>query len=85
MASLPCFYCKGPVNPFDLSAWKRVTGFVGGVKKNSMKLSEDTGEYAHEKCVIKAMQGLSPDQPSMFDDSIERALSNLMERDDGLA
>lgn len=67
IASVPCaLNCGNPVNPFDASAWKEVRGFVGGPKKDSMRLREDTGNYAHNACVAKVMEGQSIDQPSIF-------------------
>lgn len=64
--SEPCIFCGGPVNPHDQSAWKEVKGLVGGPKKDSMRLREDTGRYAHGPCVKKAMAGQAPDQEDLF-------------------
>ena len=61
-----CFFCGGPVNPHDLGTWKQVTGWVGGARKDSMTMRDDTGEYAHDKCVNKARAGQPADQPDMF-------------------
>ena len=66
MARLPCaLNCGKPVNPHDLGVWKEVTGFVGGPKKDSMRLRIDTGRFAHDACVQKANMGQAPDQPAM--------------------
>ena len=59
--------CGKPVNPHDIGVWKQVIGFVGGPKKDSMRLREDTGRYAHDACVQKVQGGQAVDQPSMFD------------------
>lgn len=68
MASVPCSLgCGNPVNPHDAGTWKKVTGYVGGPKKDSMRLREDTGEFAHDHCVAKLIEGQAVDQPSMFD------------------
>ena len=65
--TVKCFFCKGPVNPHDLGTWKQVTGWVGGSRKDSMTMREDSGEYAHDKCVNKARSGQAADQPDMFE------------------
>lgn len=66
MASLPCaLNCGNPVNPYDNGVWKEVTGFVGGPKKDSMRLRTDTGRFAHDACVHKANMGQAPDQPTL--------------------
>lgn len=59
--------CGNPVNPHDIGTWKEVRGFVGGPKKDSMRLRENTGRYAHNACVQKLQEGQAIDQPSMFD------------------
>lgn len=63
-----CVFCGGPVNPHDMSAWKEVTGFVGGPRKDSMRLRKDTGRFAHDSCVHKVNSGQSPDQPEITAD-----------------
>lgn len=66
MASEPCaLNCGNPVNPHDIGVWKEVTGFVGGPKKDSMRLRTETGRHAHQQCVEKAQRGQAPDQPSL--------------------
>lgn len=68
MASVPCSLgCGNPVNPHDEGVWKKVTGYVGGPKKDSMRLREDTGEFAHSHCVARLLEGQAIDQESMFD------------------
>lgn len=59
--------CGKPVNPHDIGSWKQVTGWVGGPRKDSMRLREDTGKYAHNHCVQKLQEGQAVDQPSLFD------------------
>ena len=58
--------CGNPLNPYDEGIWKEVKGFVGGPKKDSMRLREDTGRYAHNACVEKANQGQAPDQEELL-------------------
>lgn len=67
--TVKCFFCGGPVNPHDLGTWKQVTGWVGGARKDSMTMREDSGEYAHDHCVNKARMGQAVDQPDMFSDA----------------
>lgn len=68
MASVPCSLgCGNPVNPHDEGVWKKVTGYVGGPKKDSMRLREDTGEFAHAHCVARLLEGQAVDQASMFE------------------
>ena len=71
--------CGQPVNPYDASTWKKVTGFVGGPKKDSMRLREDTGEYAHDHCVAKVLEGQPANQVSMFDDGLEEQVQAVNE------
>jgi len=58
--------CGEPVNPHDAGTWKEVKGFVGGPRKDSMRLREDTGNYAHDHCVAKAAAGAAPDQVELI-------------------
>lgn len=62
--------CGKPVNPHDVGTWKEVRGFVGGPKKDSMRLREDTGRYAHDACVQKMQEGQAVDQPSLYDEVV---------------
>jgi hypothetical protein len=57
-----CLLCPNPVDKNDPKTWKQVTGFVGGPKKDSMRLRTDTGYYAHDECVEKAASGQPADQ-----------------------
>ena len=59
--------CGNPLNPHDLGVWKEVTGFVGGPKKDSMRLREDTGRHAHDACVQRAQEGQQVGGPTLFD------------------
>jgi hypothetical protein len=54
--------------PHDEKTWKQVVGWVGGPRKDSMRLRTDTGKYAHDHCVAKLQSGQAVDQPSMFDE-----------------
>lgn len=73
--------CGKPVNPFDKGVWKEVRGFVGGPKKDSMRLREDTGRYAHDACVAKMQEGQAIDQPSLLDNDV----SPQIPRDGGIS
>ena len=69
MASVECALgCGLPVNPHDAGTWKEVAGFVGGPRKDSMRLRSDTGRYAHDHCVEALNQGQAVDQPSILDE-----------------
>lgn len=64
--SKPCYFCGESVNPFDVSTWKQVIGWVHGKRKDGMTLREDTENVAHDHCVTKARAGQSVDQPDLF-------------------
>lgn len=63
-----CVLCFSTVNKDDPTLWKEVSGFVGGPKKDSMRLRKDTGHYAHNMCVQKESNGQTVDQPDLFGD-----------------
>ena len=75
--------CGNPVNPHDLSTWKEVSGFVGGPKKDSMRLRADTGRYAHDACVQKVQEGQAVDQPSLLDNPVSPETPGPIPRDSG--
>lgn len=60
-----CDFCGRQVLITDTAAYKQVTVWVGGPKKNSSKLSVDTGRVAHDECIVKALHGIAPDQEEM--------------------
>lgn len=62
-----CFFCKLPVSLDDPDLAKEVKGWVVGPRKDSMKLRQDTGEYAHRECVTSVTAGMPPEQPDLFD------------------
>lgn len=62
-----CALCFNDVRDTDETA-KEVVGWVGGPKKDSMRLRKDTGEVAHESCVQLVAAGQDPTQPDLFDD-----------------
>ena len=68
MSGDACPLCSNSINKDDPTNWKQVVGFVGGPKKDSMRLRQDTGILAHDACVKKLAEGQAPDQPSMFED-----------------
>lgn len=82
--SVNCFFCKGPVNPHDLGTWKRVSGWVGGPRKDAMTLREDTGDFAHEACVGKARAGQTSDQPDIFSDEARVGGKSVLRSDEPL-
>jgi hypothetical protein len=63
-----CNICFQEVDPHAESTWKQVKGWVGGPRKDSMRLREDTGEFAHDACIEKLSNGIPPDQPDLFGD-----------------
>lgn len=63
-----CSLCGDPVRMSDSTIWKEVSGFVGGPKKDSMRLRKDTGRFAHDSCVAAAQDGQEPTQSSLLDD-----------------
>lgn len=68
--STKCPFCGNPVNQYDAGTWKKVTGWVGGPRKDSMRLREDVGEYAHDHCVQKQQRGIAADQTDLFDQTV---------------
>lgn len=63
-----CPLCKQPIEVHDPRNWKEVTGWVGGPKKDSMRLRQDTGRVAHDDCVQKLQAGQAVDQPDIFEE-----------------
>ena len=63
-----CGLCGDMIDRHDTGVWKKVTGWVGGPKKDSMRLREDTGEVAHDDCVAKLQAGQAIDQPDLFEE-----------------
>lgn len=68
-----CALCFCSINKDDPTVWKEVHGFVGGPKKDSMRLRKDTGHYAHNDCVIREQRGQSATQPDMFGENDDSA------------
>lgn len=60
-----CPLCKQGVDKDEPTTYKEVKGWVGGPRKDSMRLREDTGRYAHEACVKKIASGQAIDQPTI--------------------
>lgn len=61
-----CTFCEGAVDPADPDTYKQVKVWVGGPRKNSSKMSQDTGLYGHPGCVNDAARGVAPDQPPLI-------------------
>lgn len=72
-----CALCNNEVSPHAESTWKQVTGWVGGPKKDSMRLRVDTGRYAHDHCVRAMMSGQPAGQPDLFAEVEEKATPHL--------
>ena len=68
-----CALCSKDLNPHDVGTWKEVKGWVGGPRKDSMRLREDTGKFAHDHCVAKLQSGQAVDQPSLLGDALDQA------------
>lgn len=64
-----CPFCGKPVDKDNRTTWKQVEGWVGGPKRDSMRLRRDTGEFAHDECVLRAQRGISQDQTTLLDDT----------------
>lgn len=79
-----CKLCYNPVDRDDETLWKQVIGWVGGPKKDSMRLREDTGAYAHDECVAKIQAGQAPDQESMFEEVTEHGEPQRADLPNGL-
>lgn len=67
IVSEECALCGHDLNPYDVGTWKEVKGWVGGPKKDSMRLREDTGRHAHNACVEKLQAGQAVDQPTILE------------------
>ena len=62
-----CLLCHTELNKDDPTLWKQVIGWVGGPRKDSMRLREDTGHLAHDACVAKLQSGQAIDQQSLLE------------------
>ena len=60
-----CFICSKSVDRHDSDTWKQVIGFVGGPRKDSMRLRADTGFFAHNECVQRKQRGVAEDQAEL--------------------
>ena len=69
-SSRTCGLCQQWVSADETAFWKEVTGWVGGPKKDSMRLRQDTGRIAHNECVRRMSEGQAPDQPDMFNEEV---------------
>ena len=70
MNETKCPLCRKPVDNNDPSSWKQVQGWVGGPRKDSMRLREDTGKYAHDYCIKKIQEGQAIDQAELWDEVV---------------
>lgn len=71
-----CSFCGLAVDKYSPDSWKQTKGWVGGPRKDSMRLREDTGYYAHSECVLKVAQGQAVDQDSLFDEPSSPQISS---------
>lgn len=62
-----CELCHKRVNLDDRDLHEMVSGWVGGPKKDSMKLRKSLGIYAHGKCIRRVNKGVSPTQKDLFE------------------
>lgn len=63
-----CVLCGNDVTPEQVEdAFIEQTVFVHGPKKNGACLAQDTGRYAHQPCVEKALAGIPADTLTLFD------------------
>lgn len=62
-----CLLCKKDINKDDPNTWKQVLGWVGGPRKDSMRLRSNTGGLAHDVCVEKVQRGQAVDQPNLWE------------------
>lgn len=69
-----CQLCGQEVDKNDPTTWKQVIGWVGGPRKDSMRLREDTGKYAHNDCVLKRQRGIAEDQSDLFEQTSDPML-----------
>lgn len=65
-ANSHCALCGRATVPTDENNWYEITGWVRGVKKDSLSLRALTGLVAHGSCIDKAKQGIHPDDEAMF-------------------
>lgn len=65
-----CGLCGKEIDLDDPDNWKLVKGWVGGPKKDSMRLRKDMGYQAHDSCVEKLQAGQAPDQPSLLEEKL---------------
>ena len=79
-----CGLCGQPVDKNDPNTWKQAKGWVGGPRKDSMRLREDTGYYAHDHCVAKLQAGQAIDQTSLFEEVDHERASGEAELPDEL-
>lgn len=63
---MKCDLCGKPVAFIGEPFAKKVTGWVLGPKFDSMKLRQDTGEIAHNSCVLMVQNGQDPMSPDLF-------------------
>jgi hypothetical protein len=69
-----CALCQLDIDRHSPATWKQVIGWVGGPRKDSMRLRENTGKFAHDACVAKVQKGQAIDQPDLWDEPEEQVL-----------
>lgn len=62
-----CELCHKDIDRHSPATWKQVIGWVGGPRKDSMRLRENTGKFAHDACVAKVQIGQTVDQPDLWE------------------
>jgi hypothetical protein len=76
-----CPLCFNPVDPDSPDVWKEVKGWVGGPKQDSMRLRQNTGEFAHHDCVLAAADGQVPGAGDLFNPGTQTKNPVMADRD----
>jgi hypothetical protein len=62
-----CYFgCGKVVRSDDQTAYRQITAWIHGKKRDGATLRTETGKLAHASCVRKARAGQPPDQESLF-------------------
>jgi hypothetical protein len=60
-----CRFCGRDVDKDDPDTYRQVVSWVHGPKLDSPVLREQTGAFAHAKCIQRQFVGQAPDQPEL--------------------
>jgi hypothetical protein len=64
MTTVPCTYCKRPVNPEAGQVWRLVFGW--GRKSGEMVVKRQKDRWACDLCISRLRHGVSPHQESLM-------------------